>query len=171
MMGNGRKTHGLCPRGTQPAEYKVWAGMKARCFNPNHSAYRDYGGRGVSVCERWTTGEAGLTGYECFIADMGARPGQNHTIERTNNDLGYCPDNCEWATRHVQARNRSNNHVVTVLGQTMILHDAIAKFAVVSKAAVRNRMKAGWTAEAALLTPRRPPYSGMAEPSFDKGAI
>jgi hypothetical protein len=79
--------------------YKVWADMLQRCNNPNSSSYQDYGGRGITVCERWQK-------FENFFEDMGERLYSNLTIERVDNSKGYSPDNCVWADKFVQARNK-----------------------------------------------------------------
>lgn len=89
-------THGM----TQTAEFRVWSGMKARCNNPRNASYKDYGGRGIKVCERW------MNSFQNFIDDMGARPSGSLTIERKDNSLGYEPGNCVWETKSVQSRNR-----------------------------------------------------------------
>lgn len=81
-------------------EYEIWCAMKARCFNPNHEGYKNYAERGITVCDRW------VDDFSAFLSDMGSRPAPDLTIERVNNDRGYSPDNCIWATRTVQNRNQ-----------------------------------------------------------------
>lgn len=77
----------------------IWKAMIQRCTNPNDRRWKDYGGRGITVCQRWRES------FEAFYADMGPRP-DGLSIDRVNNDRGYSPQNCQWATREQQARNK-----------------------------------------------------------------
>lgn len=92
-------------------EYHSWANIKARCLNPNNTHYSDYGGRGITVCNRW------LESFDNFFADMGPIPGSKYSIERKDNDGNYCPENCKWATRLEQANNQRNNHKLLLRGE------------------------------------------------------
>lgn len=80
-------------------EYNVWANMVARCSNPTHPSYHNYGGRGIGVCSTWLK-------FESFYTDMGDRPSNSHSLERVKNDIGYSKDNCRWATTQEQALNK-----------------------------------------------------------------
>lgn len=79
-------------------EYGVYNGMIQRCYNENHDGYKNYGGRGIIVCDRW------LNSFDDFIKDMGARPTPNHTLERKRVNEGYGPDNCMWIPKEDQQK-------------------------------------------------------------------
>ena len=89
-------------------EHQTWGSIKARCYNDKHISYKNYGGRGITVCDRW------LNSFENFFADMGERPSSKHSIERLDNNLGYTPDNCCWATVVEQRSNRRDVQRVLV---------------------------------------------------------
>lgn len=90
-------THGM----SKTRVYKIWAGMIQRCSNPNRRAYKYYGERGISVCDRWRD-------FKNFFDDMGDPPSEKHSLERVDNDGWYEPSNCKWATSEVQSRNNRN---------------------------------------------------------------
>lgn len=124
--------------------------MINRCHNPKNPGYCNYGARGIAVCDRWRNS------YEAFLGDMGHRPGTGFSIERINNDRGYEPGNCKWATRTEQNRNTRQNILLTAFGRTQCV-TAWAEELGIPSGSIRDRLKGGWTVEQALSTPRFKP--------------
>lgn len=143
-------THGLS--GTY--EHGIWLAMIQRCTNPNNQAYPDYAGRGIFICDRWVNGDGPLSGFECFFSDMGARPDNTHTLDRVDNDGPYSPDNCQWATRKQQARNRRSNRLVFVDGIQMSVAEACEKLGF-NHNFINNRLQKGFSWQRAITQPKR----------------
>lgn len=141
------KTHGQ--RHTRT--YNVWATMRQRCSNPNHCQFADYGGRGITVCERWEK-------FDNFLADMGHAP-DGLSIERIDNHGNYEPTNCKWATREEQGRNRRSNVLLTLNGRSMIAADWADEIGMPASSLLR-RLDIGWSEHRALTTPLRAPNRG-----------
>ena len=134
--------------------YETWVEMRRRCNNPNRPRYEDYGGRGIRVCAEWESFSA--------FADWAMKSGYTDelTIDRIDNDKGYAPDNCRFATYAEQNRNKRTNRKLTYDGQTKTVTEWSVEKGL-NPNAVRERIdKLGWTAERALSTPRARAYNG-----------
>jgi hypothetical protein len=118
--------------------------MVARCTDPEHKAFDLYGGRGITICERWMQ-------FANFLADMGEKP-PGSSIDRRKNDLGYEPGNCRWATPKTQARNKRNNRILTVDGSSRTLAEW-AEIAGIKASIISERLAASWSDEDAVRTP------------------
>ena len=138
----GHSTHGQSPRGIAP-EYRIWEAMKRRCLNHKDKCYPSYGGRGITVCERW------MHSYEAFIADMGKRPTKDHQIDRKDNNGPYAPDNCKWSTRKEQCRNRRNSRFIEYDGKRATLAEWV-EFTGLDQTTISRRLKRGLSVGAAL---------------------
>lgn len=143
-----RITHGETRGGIQTSEYQCWVAMKQRVFNKNHVGYKNYGGRGIAICERW------LNSFEDFIADMGRRPTPKHSIERVENDGNYEPSNCVWGTKAEQINNTRSNNRVTV-GSVTLTVSQWAKRSGLKRTTISGRMRMGWSKETAVTTPTK----------------
>ena len=130
---------------TDSAEYRIWTGMLTRCYNKSSRAYKDYGGRGIQVCDQWRAS------FAQFFSDMGRRPSPKHSIDRKDNNGNYEPGNCRWATAHEQAQNKRNSIQVEINGCQASLADC-AKVSGYTRAAIYQRHKRGITGEALLKT-------------------
>lgn len=145
IIGPRSITHGESSR----PEHGVWNTMIQRCTNPNAVGWERYGGRGITVCERWASS------YEAFIADMGHRPSPDMTLERIDNSRGYEVGNVRWATRSEQARNRRSNRHITHEGRTQLLIEWAEELSVPIRVLHGRLNRLGWSVERALTTPVR----------------
>ena len=128
--------------------YKIYAGMKQRCTNPNYVRSKDYLGRGIEICSEW------LESYKCFEKwAMNNGYADNLSIDRIDNNGNYCPENCKWITRLEQCKNKRDTLWVEYHGERVRLQD-LAETAAVSYDTVHDRIyKRGWDVERALTTP------------------
>jgi len=125
--------------------YATWTGLIKRCHNPTDKDYKRYGARGITVCESWRESFAN------FFSDMGERP-TGLSIERRDNSSGYSLENCYWGTQRQQSRNRRNNTMITLDGETKCLAEWL-ELKGISKSCYQWRVRNGWTTERALTTP------------------
>lgn len=137
--------HGHCSRGKTSPEYRAWEHIIQRITNPKCKCFANYGGRGLGLAPSWRS-------FESFFRDMGRRPTPQHSIERRDNNKGYFPDNCYWATLNEQARNKRNNHWVTFNGRTQHL-SAWATETGIGSGTLHYRITRGWSLERAFSAP------------------
>lgn len=126
---------------TKSIEYSSWKAMKDRC-----SSKDNYINRGITVCDEW------LNSFETFFADMGERPSKEYSLDRIDNDKGYCKENCRWATKKEQNNNRRNNRLININGETL----TVAQWAVktnVTENAFYARIRYGWDEITAITKP------------------
>jgi len=124
--------------------YRIWTAMMTRCSNKNEPSYANYGGRGINVCERWLT-------FANFFEDMG-EPRQDQSIDRIDNDLGYFKENCRWATRTEQNRNRRGVRHIEIDGKRRTISEWAEVYGVKPRL-IRVRLSDGWEEVEAVTTP------------------
>lgn len=139
--GRARETHGL----SRSPTYRSWNAMMMRCTNPLTRRYDRYGGRGIKVCDRWTT-------FASFLDDMGPRP-RGASLDRINNDGNYEPGNCRWATRVMQRRNMDENTTITYGGLTLTLAEWAERLGMAHHTLRWRYVRQGWSAERSLTEP------------------
>ena len=150
VLGDATRKHGLANsrvKGYASRAYGVWQAMRDRCSNKNRSDYHRYGGRGISVCERWAHS------FENFYADMGEPP-PKLTLERIDNNQGYSPENCRWDTRRSQVHNSTQIKRIVVDGVEQPLADWLRHYGI-SKGTYYKRKRSGMTDAQALTKERR----------------
>lgn len=147
--GLGRLVHGHKPESGASKIYRCWVNMIRRCTIPTVNNWHRYGGRGITVCDRWADS------FENFLADMGEPPTKAHSIDRVDNDGNYEPGNCVWADRLTQRKNSSSPlRWVSINGENLILKEAVARYSTVPYATVLYRIRRGWGTQAAILKPK-----------------
>lgn len=147
--GTHSVTHGEARQKVRSVEYNTWGRMNSRCHDPGHPRYSDYGGRGISVCDRWRDS------FENFLADMGRRPSAQHSLDRyPDNDGNYEPDNCRWATTVQQSLNRRTTRWIIRHGEKRCLKDWCAIYGLKYHCVVQRMRILGWSLEQALTTPK-----------------
>lgn len=145
MNPNGNLKHGGCGTLT----YARWKSMMQRCTNPKAENFAHYGGRGITVCERWHD-------FASFLTDMGECPSRAMTLDRIKGERDYEPGNCRWATRAEQNRNRPRAAVMlTHAGETLSATDWAERLGMRANT-LFARLHLGWSAERALTTPLKP---------------
>lgn len=154
-----RRGASVCPHVKRPcesdaAEYRSWEHMRARCLNARHPKFKDYGGRGIAVCERWSV-------YENFLADMGRRPDpvRNYSIDRIDVNGNYEPGNCRWATRAEQQGNRRDTVRIEYGGRQRLLADVACEIGI-ARSVLYGRLMNGWRLQDVLTKPVRPKLRG-----------
>lgn len=129
-------------------EHTAWANMNYRCTNEKARNFEHYGGRGISVCERWANS------FLNFLSDMGYRPSPQHTLERKDNSGNYCPENCEWANREIQYANRRGNIFLTFEGKSQTITQW-AKEKGINANTLRARIARNWP-DSEIFSPLKP---------------
>lgn len=136
-------THGR----TKTPEYGIWKMMRRRCYDQAFHKHKDYGARGIKVCDRWKDS------FENFFADMGERPLRAHSLDRIDNDKDYSPENCRWATAREQAANRRTSIVLEFNGDKMCIKQWADKLGMAA-CTIQYRVNQGWPIEK-ILAPRQ----------------
>ena len=143
----GRQTtHGQSVKGKPTKAYVAWIDMHARCDNPEHRSYDNYGGRGILVCDRWFE-------FENFYIDMGS-PLPHQSIDRINVNEGYSPENCRWTDWETQANNKRNTRFIEYKGLKMSITQW-ERFLGFKRYVLQSRIYAGWSVEKAFTTPKQ----------------
>ena len=137
------RTHGMS---WKRPEYAIWIAMKQRCTNPNNRRYKDYGGRGITVCQRWASS------FENFLEDVGARPANDLALERINNEKGYFPKNVKWASKRTQQRNMRSNRLLTIEHSTKTIAEW-SDLTGLKYSTIEARVRRGWPMKDVLSPP------------------
>lgn len=141
------RTHGQTVGKKPTRTYRAWCSMYTRCFDPKCRNFADYGGRGITICARWRT-------FENFLADMDECP-VGRQLDRENVNGNYEPGNCRWATFTEQQRNKRNNRLLTIKGETLCIADWSDRSGIPQGTIFDRFMRLKWDAERAVFHPVR----------------
>jgi hypothetical protein len=136
-------THGHAGSGSRSIEFETWCRIRQRCENPRNPGFKNYGARGIAVCDRWRED------FQHFLDDVGYRPGPGFSLDRIDNERGYEPGNCRWATAKEQARNRRSSRFIVAHGQRKTVAEW-SELTGVSPTTISRRLASGMTPEQAV---------------------
>lgn len=143
-MVQSNVTHGM----TKTRVYRIWVGMRTRCSNPIQTGYENYGGRGIKVCDRWSS-------FELFLEDMGVPPNTRSQIDRIDVNGNYEPSNCRWVDVKENCRNKRTNNIIEFNGEKLCITDWASRIGITYQALSRRINILGWPIEKALTTEKR----------------
>lgn len=121
-------------------EYRSWLAMKSRCYYSKNIEYKNYGARGITVCEEWRNS------FEKFLEDMGEKPDKSYTLDRIDNSQNYCKDNCKWSSKIEQSNNTRKNVFIEYNGEKLTLAQWSEKLGI-NKQTLKTRYNQGWSIE------------------------
>lgn len=138
-LSKAKKVHGECCRSGTTRTYSCWVNMRSRAESNKTLEARKYAKRDITICDRWSS-------FQSFVKDMGHCPSPKHSIDRKNNELGYSPENCRWATNTEQQRNKSSNRIVVFRGESICVSEFAERIGISYEWAAR-RTREGWSAD------------------------
>lgn len=154
------RKHGM----TKTPEHNTWLRIIQRCHNPNDNSYWLYGARGIHVCNEWREN------FMVFFSDMGKRPSAEYSLDRIDNEKGYCKENCRWATQHEQSRNRRDTFLIECNGEKLCMVDWAARLGV-DRSTIYARIRRGMTPTSAILDILNQPIRLTGGPKIGSGLV
>lgn len=141
--------HGNAKRSGESPEFRTWRAIKDRCYRPSSASYKNYGARGIRMCDRW------LNSFPNFLSDMGLKPTPRHSIDRIDSNKDYEPSNCKWSTNLEQSNNQRSNRKVVWEGQEYNVSQLMRELGIYTSTGVYySRLDRGWTVERTFSTPK-----------------
>lgn len=142
--------HGNAKRSGESLEFRSWRAIKDRCYRPSSSSYKNYGAKGIKMCDRW------LNSFPNFLEDMGLKPTPGHSIDRINSGGNYEPSNCRWATNIEQSNNQRSNRKIEWQGEVYNVSQLMRHLGIYTETGVYySRLDRGWSVEKTFNTPHK----------------